>query len=488
MRLTDFIQSVPGARIVSDGDPEVTGLSCDSRTVEPGFLFAALPGAKEDGAKYIEAALAAGAVAILMNENAASAGLPVPALVVPDARLGLGEAVNAFYGDPTATLDLAGVTGTNGKTSTAYILRHILNSAGKKAGMLGTIEYDTGNAVEQSPLTTPDAVQFTRSLAAMRDNGCQAAVVETSSHALSQARVWPHRFKVAIFTNLTRDHLDYHGDMEKYLQAKKILFQSLSADASAVVNMDDPHAAELVEGIASPVYGYTFDEKNLLNDKIVIVRITDESLSGQTIRLTGIGVDGEITVGLIGRHNAANFAGAVIAALRLGISFDKIQAACQTFPGVPGRLERLDSPAGAAVFVDYAHTDDAIRSVVSILRPLTPGKIITVFGCGGDRDRGKRPLMAKAAEQGSDVVVVTSDNPRTESPDQIFADIAEGFANREKATLIPDRREAIRHAVQLAGKGDAVLVAGKGHEDYQIIGTRKIHLDDRELVRDAFKE
>jgi UDP-N-acetylmuramyl-tripeptide synthetase len=422
-----------------------------------------------------------------MNEHAASDGLPVPSLVAPDARLGLGEAANAFYGDPTAALELVGVTGTNGKTSTAYILRHILNSAGKKAGMLGTIEYDTGGEVEPSPLTTPDAVQFTRCLAAMRDNGCQAAVVETSSHALSQARVWPHRFKVAIFTNLTRDHLDYHGDMENYLQAKKILFQSLSPDASAVVNLDDPHTVALVDGIDAPVYGYTFGEKNLFNDRIVIVRITEESLSGQTIRLTGNGVDGEISVGLIGRHNAANFAGAVLAALRLGIPFPEIQAASRTFPGVPGRLERLDGPSGAAVFVDYAHTDDAIRSVLSILRPLTPGKIVTVFGCGGDRDRGKRPLMAEAAERGSDVVVVTSDNPRTENPDQIFADIAEGFADRGKVTLIPDRASAIRHAVQLAGKGDAVLVAGKGHEDYQIIGTRKIHLDDREPVRDAFK-
>ncbi len=486
MRLTDLIQSIRGARIVGNGDTEVTGLSCDSRTVQPGFLFAALPGAKEDGAKYIETALAAGAVAVLMSDTAATVQ-PVPVITVPDARLGLGEAANAFYKDPTSVLQLAGVTGTNGKTSTAYILRHILNNAGMKSGMLGTIEYDTGKVVEPSPLTTPDAVQFTRSLAAMRDNGCQAGVVETSSHALSQARVWPHRFTVGIFTNLTRDHLDYHGDMENYLQAKKILFRNLAADASAVINLDDPHAAQLVDNIAAPVYGYTFDSKKLFNDKTVIVSIVSENLSEQTIRLTGNGIDGEISVRLIGRHNAANFTGAVLAALQLGIAFPQIQDACRTFPGVPGRLERLDSPSGAAVFVDYAHTDDAIRSVLSILRPLTPGKIITVFGCGGDRDRGKRPLMAKAAEQGSDAVVVTSDNPRTENPDQIFADIKEGFSNHKLATLIPDRAAAIRHAVGMAEKGDAVLIAGKGHEDYQIIGTRKIHLDDRELVRDAFK-
>lgn len=485
MRLRELARQVYGSSVVGDGDPELSGLTPDSRTVDTGFLFAAIPGNAVDGGRFIDDALAKGAAAVLMDKRSATT-LAVPVLAVDDPRRALGEAAAAFYRHPSRDLRLVGVTGTNGKTSTAYILRHILNHCGIKTGMLGTIEYDLGGKLEPSPLTTPDAVSFTRNLAAMRDNGCAAAVVEVSSHALSQSRVWPNTFSTAIFTNLTRDHLDYHGNMENYLEAKRILFRNLETEATAVVNLDDPASERIAAGLKAAVYGYTLRPDGAASARTAKAAITKTDLSGQTFTMEGADLKGDIRINLIGEHNVANFMGAILAAYRMDLELDDIAEACASFAGVPGRLERLEAPNGAAVFVDYSHTDGALQSVLSILRPLTPGKIVTVFGCGGDRDRGKRPLMAKAAEQYSDLVVVTSDNPRTEDPDAIIADIMPGFSHPERVRVEADRAAAIGLATATAGANDAVLIAGKGHEDYQIVGTVKHHLDDRELVRESF--
>ncbi|MCC8179499.1 MAG: UDP-N-acetylmuramoyl-L-alanyl-D-glutamate--2,6-diaminopimelate ligase [Planctomycetes bacterium] len=322
------------------------------------------------------------------------------------------------------------------------------------------------------------------------DPSLAAAVVEVSSHALSQSRSYPHRFACAIFTNLSRDHLDYHGDMESYLQAKRTLFLGLDEKATAVANFRDPAASQMTAGSKARVYGYwLYDDDAAANlpPGCYHVSLAEGNLDGQRFIIHGYeGADREFCTPLVGRHNVENCLGAALAALSLGVGYATVRDALENFPGVPGRLERLDAPNGAKIFVDYAHTDDALRSVLSVLRPLVKGKLITVFGCGGDRDKGKRPMMAKAAEEQSDAVVVTSDNPRTEQPEAIIADIMPGFADAKKATVVPDRAAAIRYAVGLAGEGDAVLVAGKGHENYQIIGTEKIHLDDRELVREAF--
>jgi UDP-N-acetylmuramoyl-L-alanyl-D-glutamate--2,6-diaminopimelate ligase len=391
-------------------------------------------------------------------------------------------------------LDLIGVTGTNGKTTSAYLIRHIFNLADRRAGLLGTVEYDLGGRVEPAPLTTPGAVRFTRSLAEMLKAGCRTAVVEASSHALAQERVWPHRFAAAVFTNLTRDHLDYHGDMENYLQAKRSLFSRLDAEASAVFNLGDPASPRLAGDCRARLSGYVLADAagsgkpapDFPGD-VFLARIIDSGLAGQSFELSGPGVSRRFRSPLVGRHNAENSLGAILAALALGVPAEAIGEALAGFSGVPGRLERIQSDSGTMAFVDYAHTDDALRSVLSVLRPLAAGKLITVFGCGGDRDRGKRPLMARAAEELSDRVVVTSDNPRTENPYAIIDEIMAGFVHPEAVAVEADRERAVALAAGFAGPDDAILVAGKGHEDYQIVGTVKRRLDDRELLRNAFR-
>ncbi len=487
MLLSKMVGEMKNAKVVGSSDPDILSVVSDSRQVAAGALFAALPGSKGDGADFIQDAIKRGAAAVLAS------ALPnpppaVPVVVVPDARKGLGEAADGFYRHPAASLDLIGVTGTNGKTTTAYLLRHLLNHAGRRCGMLGTVQYDVGGKLEPAPLTTPDTVRFTRSLAEMRDAGCRAAVVEASSHAIDQERIWPHRFAAAIFTNLTRDHLDYHGTMEAYREAKRGLFARLDSRAVAVLNFRDPAARRMAEGVAARVTGYVLADSGAsvsAPNGAATVRIVASDLAGQTFRVDGAGLSGEFRTPLVGGHNVENCLGAMLAALGLGVGAADIASAMADFPGVPGRLERIEAPNGAVAFVDFAHTDGALHSVLSVLRPLVKGKLITVFGCGGDRDKGKRPLMAKAAEAHSDRVVVTSDNPRTEDPLAIINDIMPGFARPERVSVEPDRAGAVRLALRGAGAGDAVLVAGKGHEDYQIIGTEKRHLDDRELVREA---
>ncbi len=487
MQLSELVQAMQQAEVSEADSPGILSIVADSRAVQPGALFAALPGCKGDGAQYIRDAVDRGAAAIL------AACLPdpmppVPVVVAADVRKALGEAADAFYDKPSSSLQLIGVTGTNGKTTTAYLMRHVLNEAGIRCGMLGTIEYDLGNKLEPAPLTTPDTVRFTASLAEMRDYGCKAAVVEVSSHALDQERIWPHRFAAGIFTNLTRDHLDYHGDMDAYREAKRKLFTRLDEQAVAVLNWADPASERMAAGTAAKVTGYLLDGESagILVGEVVRAKITGSSLAGQDFTVENGALAGEFHTPLVGRHNVENCLGVMLVAHALGVGKETLRTVLADFPGVPGRLERIAGPNGAVAFVDYSHTDGALRSVLSVLRPLVKGKLITVFGCGGDRDKGKRPLMAKAAEEQSDAVVVTSDNPRTEDADAIIKDILPGFAHPEQVKIEPDRRLAVALAINMAGPDDAVLVAGKGHEDYQIIGTEKRHLDDRELVREAF--
>ncbi len=482
-----MVDAMNAARVSGEGNPDIAAVVADSRRAGPGVLFAALAGSHADGAAYIGDALDRGASAIL------AASLPdplppVPVIIARDVHKALGEAADALYRNPSRSLRLVGVTGTNGKTTTAYILRHVLNRCGMRCGMLGTIEYDLGRTVEPAPLTTPDAVRFTKSLAEMRDSGCEAAVVEVSSHALDQERVWPHRFAVGMFTNLTRDHLDYHGDMAAYRDAKRKLFLRLDERALAVVNWTDPASARMAEGCAARVAGYMLDAPDAATapGEAIRAHIVRCDLSGQLFTVENHALAGEYRTPLVGRHNVENCLGVMMAAHGLGCDVRAIRDAIADFPGVPGRLERIESADGVTAFVDYSHTDGALRSVLSVLRPLVPGKMITVFGCGGDRDKGKRPLMANAAEERSDVVVVTSDNPRTEDALAIIREIMPGFSRLEAVTVEPDRRSAVMEAARMAEPGDAILVAGKGHEDYQVIGTEKIHLDDRELVREAF--
>ncbi|MHC4884919.1 MAG: UDP-N-acetylmuramoyl-L-alanyl-D-glutamate--2,6-diaminopimelate ligase [Planctomycetota bacterium] len=458
-------------------DPVITSLTSDSRRVEPGALFAAIPGTREDGLQYVSAAVQAGAVALLLPEPQPECSLPQ--LVVKDVRDALARLACAFYGNPAEQLMLVGITGTNGKTTTGFILQHLFNHCGVRSGLIGTVAIDTGAGPEPASMTTPDSVDLNRYLRTMADAGCGAAVTEVSSHALDQSRVAGVRFAAGVFTNLTRDHLDYHGDMEAYAQAKARLFQGELTDW-CILNQDDPYERHMADGAAGRIFRYGMCEGTDLRGEIL-----EMSLEGTKFRIHS--KDGVVngSTYLIGVFNVHNLLAAVAAAYCLGIALADCLEAVRFFPGVPGRLERIEAPAGPTVFVDYAHTDDALKNVLAVLRPLVQARLIVVFGCGGDRDRGKRPLMAQAAEEVADHVVVTSDNPRTEDPEQIVADIRGGFTDPEAISVILDRAQAVREAIAMAGPADTVLLAGKGHEDYQVLGTTKVHLDDRELAREA---
>ncbi len=459
---------------------EITGITCDSRSVKAGDLFAALPGSKIDGSVFAKQAAERGAAAILTETPELLTGLPQ--LVCKNARLSLSQAARAFYGYADKELKLGAVTGTNGKSTTAYLVRHLLNKANLRCGMLGTIEYDLGSESIEAPLTTPESLDLHRYLRTMADAGCKAAMMETSSHSLCQHRVAGLDFAVGVFTNLTQDHLDYHRTMEEYRAAKGILFRNLSSDAVAVLNLDDAASAIYAKETKAKVLG--FSTKNTGD---ICGRIRSMDIHGTRFQLDTPWGKRQIIWRLVGLHNVENCMGAVAAAVSLGAKFDDVVEALGSFAGVPGRLESVGDhdKVPFRVFVDYAHTDDALKSVMRALRELKPSRLITVFGCGGDRDRTKRPKMAKAVEEMADLGVITSDNPRTEDPEAIIADIWKGIQNERRFIVEIDRARAIGMAIREARPGDVVLIAGKGHENYQIFGKEKRHFSDVEAATEA---
>ncbi len=478
MLLSELAGRISGARQLGSDDPEVSSLAYDSRKTSAGALFLALPGEKTDGAQFVEEAMQAGAVAVLSERAEQLCGLPQ--LVVDDARLAMAEAARAVLGDPSEGMRLLAVTGTNGKTTTAYLVRHILNQTIGKCGMTGTVEYDLGSGGRKAHMTTPESLDLYSFYAEMHKAGCDHAISEVSSHSLVKQRVAGINFSVGIFTNLTQDHLDYHGDMETYFRAKAMLFEGLSEAAVAVVNADDSYAAPLVEMTPARTVAYGLGEGAELRGEILNL-----STVGTVFRMTSGSFEAEVHMGLLGAYNVYNALAAAGAAMELGVSPDDVVEALGSFEGVAGRLESIDCGQDFRVLVDYAHTDDALRSVLAGIRELYPRRVITVFGCGGDRDRTKRPRMGLAAEELSEVVVVTSDNPRSEDPEAIIHDILEGLANGDQAIVVPDRSEAIVRAIGMAEKGDVVLIAGKGHETCQIMGTERVDLDDRKVARSA---
>ncbi|HYF50605.1 MAG TPA: UDP-N-acetylmuramoyl-L-alanyl-D-glutamate--2,6-diaminopimelate ligase [Planctomycetota bacterium] len=472
---------------------EITGVCYDSRVVKKGDLFAALPGVKSDGSEFARQAAERGAAAILSEKNEALTHLPQ--LVVKDARLGLALAAQAFYGYADRKMKMIAVTGTNGKSTTAYLIRHLMKSAGKKCGMLGTIEYDMGSQAIEAPLTTPESVDLHRYLRTMVDAGCSACVMETSSHSLCQHRVAGIDFAAGIFTNLTQDHLDYHRTMEDYRDAKGILFRNLFSNATAVLNLDDATSAYYAKHTPAKVLGFALNDppKFPLPGKQgaeLVGRIRGMDIRGTRFQLDTPWGKRQIQWGLVGAHNVQNCLGAVAAVLSLGLPFDAVCDGLATFQGVPGRLESVgdeyrDLPF--RILVDYAHTDDALRSVMRALRELKPSRLISVFGCGGDRDRTKRPKMAKAVEEMADLGIITSDNPRTEDPQAIISDIWKGITQEHKFLVNADRSKAIDLAIKEARPGDVVLIAGKGHENYQIFGKEKRHFSDVEEASAALQ-
>ncbi len=481
MRLSELLADLPEARAFGTGDPELTLLTDDSRLVAPGGLFAAISGTDADGSRYAEEARERGAVAVLAGADLGLEG--VVQVLHPDPRRALAEMAARWHGHPARDLALVGITGTNGKTTVAYLLRHILRKTGRRPGMLGTVAYDIGGEVLPAPLTTPGPVAFAGHLAAMRERGCTHAVVEVSSHALAQDRVHGHPFACAVFTNLSRDHLDYHHSFADYRAAKRRLFDGLAPEARAVVNRNDPASTEMVHATAARVWTYAIGTGADLSAESPSCR-----LDGTRVRLRSAETELVIDSPLVGRHNVENVLAALSAACCLGLELGEGAAALADFPGVPGRLERIGAEeSGPVVFVDYAHTDDALRSVLAVLRPLVPGRLVCVFGCGGDRDRGKRPLMGRVAEEGADRVILTNDNPRMEDPARILGEIRAGFRRPDSVACIPDRRSAVAAGVREAKPGDAVLIAGKGHETVQVIGRERISMDDRELAREALR-
>jgi UDP-N-acetylmuramoyl-L-alanyl-D-glutamate--2,6-diaminopimelate ligase len=464
-------------------DVEIRGIQEDSRLVRPGDLFIARMGTRTDGGKFVEDAMNRGAVAVVTPQNMPES--PLSQIVAADP-CATSILANLYHGRPSKALRVLGVTGTNGKTTTAYLIRHLLNKVDQRCGMIGTVEIDDGKQRVQAEMTTPGAIEMAGLIAQMRQHGCRACAAEVSSHALHQGRAAGIFFAGAGFTNLTGDHLDYHGSMEDYAAAKATLFASLHPDAVAAINCDDRWSDRMIQDCPARLVRFSAG-----NNKKADYRACDVDVCAEGTRFVLHTPDshGEISMNLIGRHNIEN---ALCAASLVGevfqLSIDQIAEGLADAVGAPGRLQSVRCGQSFAVLVDYAHTDDALANVLTALRPLTRGKLRLCFGCGGDRDRTKRPRMGRIASQLSDCVYVTSDNPRTEEPGAILDEIVAGIEHREKLVLVEsNRRTAIEAVLADAEPNDVVLIAGKGHEDYQIIGQTKHHFDDVEECERALR-
>jgi UDP-N-acetylmuramoyl-L-alanyl-D-glutamate--2,6-diaminopimelate ligase len=476
---------------LGDLDGLITSVTDDSRSVSSGSLFVAVKGERVDGHKYVGQAIKAGAAAIVGQDSVERAS--VPFVQVTDSRKALGLIGSRFYGDPSAQLAMIGVTGTNVKTTTTYLCKALLEHMGRRVGLIGTVAYQVGAETIPASHTTPGAVELQRLLANMNEAQLDSVVMEVSSHALAMDRTAGCEYDVAVFTNLTQDHLDYHRTMEEYFQAKLRLFTGLGQGKKtrqrAIVNMDDPRGVYVRAACRVPVWGYALNvSADLVAENVRL------SMNGSTF--TAATPAGTFTVEsrLVGEHNVYNLLGAIGVALHGGATCDQVREAVARVSNVPGRFERVSAGQDFTVVVDYAHTEDALVRLLTAAATLKTQRIITLFGCGGDRDRGKRPKMGRAAVEFSDVVILTSDNPRTEDPltilREVEAGVREALQGRPSVQyhMVADRREAIGTAVRLARPGDILLIAGKGHEDYQLVGTKKMHFDDREVAREAIQQ
>ncbi len=477
------------AEFYGDETTEVFNVTHDSRQAQKGTLFAAIRGLTTDGHRFVSDVLRRGAIGVI-SESDAPENFPAAWFKVKEARAALAKAASIVYGNPSHELNLIGITGTNGKTTTTYLCFALAQAAGDKAAMLTTVEYRIGEKSEPAVRTTPEASDTNQFLRAALEENCRVAVMETSSQALDLHRCDWLRFKVAIFTNLTRDHLDYHGTMENYYDSKKRLFDGRTGEkpTSSVINIDDEWGAKLAGELkANGQKVLTFAQNNAAD--LTAENIEVSLLKGTSFDLKTPRGNTKITSPLVGKPHVYNMLAATAAALELGYDLDEVTEGLSICVGAPGRFERVPTDADFAVVVDYAHSDDALLNTLQTARELTSGKIITVFGCGGDRDRTKRQPMGEVAGENSDLVIVTSDNPRTENPLQIIEEIEIGLKKTNCPFLtISDRREAIHQAIAQAKPSDVVLIAGKGHETYQVVGGEKFHFDDREIAREALEK
>lgn len=492
MRLPQLLSIYSQLYWGKDPQKDVAGLTNDSREVKPGYVYVAIRGHSADGHRYIPQVCRQGAIALVVDDNAnVPKDFEGAVVVVDDTRIALDQLASHFYGRPADHMFCVGVTGTNGKTSTTYMVEAILEKYGWKTGVLGTINHHFGTHVWESQLTTPDPLTLHKRLAEFRAMGGEAAAFEVSSHALAQKRVDDLPFDVAVFTNLTRDHLDYHQTMEEYFAAKERLFRevlgaSRKAQVWAILNSDDPAGRKLQVSDRAKVWTYGQGPADFR------FHVRDQNFGGTTFTLKTPRGETEIHLPVPGLHNVYNATAAIAVGLAADAALETCKEAMADFQGVPGRLQKVPNAKGVHIFVDYAHTDDALKVVLNALGEVRrsarlENRIITVFGCGGDRDKGKRPLMANAAAAGSDMVFITSDNPRTEDPMSIIQDgvagLPAGVLNQTAFTEV-DRRAAIGRALQSAQVGDVILIAGKGHETYQIIGAEKRPFSDVEVVKE----
>ncbi len=484
MKLKDVLANIPIAASSAATDTEITGIAYNSKAVRPGFLFAALKGESRSGLDFVAEAEAAGAAAVLSGwPKPPASGMPW--IEVPDAREALALAAANFYGHPSDGLKVAGITGTKGKTTVTYLLEAILKAAGQKPGVIGTIEYRGPGLKVQAARTTPEAPDLQAMLKDMLDAGATHCLMEVSSHALEQKRVWGVSFDVAVFMNLSGEHLDYHHTMEHYYEAKRKLFYLNHKRNAAVVNMDDPWGQKLIAEL--PMKTITFGLA-----PAAIVRALRWTYAGDGMEIPVAYPGGEMAVktGLVGRHNVYNILAAAAAALALNVPARDIEAGIGALRVVPGRFETVPNGRGLRIVVDYAHTDNALEHLLETAREFKPRRVILVFGAGGNRDKSKRERMGRVAARLADWTILTSDNPRNEDPRAIIADIEKGFGGEGAASyeVVPDRREAIGRALAMAEKGACVLVAGKGHENYQVFKDRTVPFSDIEVIREFLDE
>jgi UDP-N-acetylmuramoyl-L-alanyl-D-glutamate--2,6-diaminopimelate ligase len=490
MPVRDLLDALTAAHVRGHPPASVTGLTADSRQVAPGDCFVAVPGFKQDARRFIPEAARRGAT-LVVTEGEEAPEVDVAQVIVPSARLALARLADAYYGHPSRALTVVGITGTNGKTTTSYLVEALLSAKGFSTGVIGTIQYVLGQETRPASQTTPEAVELQQMLAQMRAAGVRAVAMEVSSHALALHRVDGVEFDVAVFTNLTQDHLDFHGSLDEYGRAKRRLFELLArgtkATRTAVINADDPAGAAMVAGREGPVLTYG-------RASGALVRAVEHDSGAEGIRLRVDTPRGPLRLAspLIGEHNVSNLLAAIGVGVALEHSPDAIAAALARVQGVPGRFEQVHAGQPFLVVVDYAHTPDALERVLATARKLTRGRLVAVFGCGGDRDRTKRPIMGEIAARLADRVWVTSDNPRTERPEAILDEILVGVrratADSTRWVAEPDRHAAIAGALAWARADDVVVIAGKGHETYQVVGSDVLPFDDREVARRLLTE
>ena len=497
MRFKNLIAENEAIQLTGPQDMEIKGLTYRSQDVKPGWLFAAIPGAKTDGHQFVPQAIRSGAVALIVQKAPAISTNGLAVALVRDSRKALAHAADRYFGSPSRGMVVVGITGTNGKTTTAFLLESIFREAGRKPAVIGTVNYRLGDLVRPAPVTTPESVDLQGMLAEMKSMGADCAAIEVSSHALHQGRVWGLRFAARVFTNLSRDHLDYHRDMDDYFDAKSLLFHDpeFADSGPAVINADDPWGARLLRSLGPEAISYGIEAEGA-SVRAIEWKSDEKGITGRLATPRG---ELKLKSALLGRVNLYNILAAAAASEAVGIDHMALKRGVESLKTVPGRLEPAPNSKGITVLVDYSHTPDALEKAMDTVREFTKGKLIVVFGCGGDRDRGKRPIMGKLAAEKADVAVVTSDNPRSEKPLDIISEILKGVLETESKKvelssyrgehgvfwIEPDRKKAIFGAISIARKGDTVLIAGKGHEDYQIIGKERTHFDDREVAREA---